>query len=105
MWFTFDSGIVGQSWSIVFSTSGCHVNVYDNDQKRLSQGLAAIKTKMADLEAKGSLRGTLSATDAFSQICPISSLKECVREACYIQVCQELGPLPMFLTFPIFLPI
>ena len=70
----------------MFSTSGCHVNVYDTDQKRLSQGLAAIKTKMTDLEAKGCLRGTLSASEAFNLICPTRSLKECVKQACYIQV-------------------
>lgn len=80
-------GIVGQSWSIVFSTSGCHVNVYDNDQKSLQHGLHAIKTKMMDLESKGSLRGTLSADEAFSLIRPTSSLRECVAEACYIQEC------------------
>ena len=77
---------MGQSWSIVFSTRGYHVNIYDNDEGRLAQGLEAIRNKMVDLESKESLRGTLSAADAFSLIRPRSNLEECVKEACYIQV-------------------
>lgn len=81
-----DSGIVGQSWSIVFSTRGCHVNIFDTDQEKLAQGMALIKTKMTNLEAIGSLRGTLSAAEAFKLISPATCVKDCVTDACYIQV-------------------
>ena len=89
--FVYSSGIVGQSWSIVFSTRGYHVNIYDNDTDRLSQGLEAIRSKMLDLESKDALRGTLSAADAFKLLSPISNLQDCVKEARYIQVTLYSG--------------
>lgn len=44
---------MGQSWSIVFSTSGHVVRVYDTEPARLEAGMAAIREKMTTLESKG----------------------------------------------------
>lgn len=80
------SGLVGQSWAIVFSTAGYHVRIHDNDEKRLDAGMQSILSKMKSLEDNGCLRGTLNASKAFALIKAVTSLEECVTGATYVQV-------------------
>ncbi|XP_052807117.1 lambda-crystallin homolog [Mya arenaria] len=80
-------GLVGQSWAIVFSTAGHRVRIHDNNPEGLSRGMKSILQKMEDLEAKGALRGSLSAQEAFKLIQSAPSIEQCVSDADYVQEC------------------
>ena len=54
--------------------------------EKMESGLAAIKDKMMTLEEKGALRGQLSTEEAFRKIKLVNSIRECIKEAAYIQV-------------------
>lgn len=83
---TFYSGLVGQSWAIVFSTARFRVRIYDCLPEKLTEGIAEIQKKMKDLELRGCLRGDLSAEEAFKYIKGTPTIEQCVTGACYVQV-------------------
>lgn len=55
-------------------------------QDKLNAGIAAIESKMVDLEGRGCLRGSISAAEATKLIEPTSTIAECVSGAIYVQV-------------------
>ncbi|KAF2355679.1 3-hydroxyacyl-CoA dehydrogenase NAD binding [Trinorchestia longiramus] len=81
------SGLVGRSWAMLFAASGYEVSIYDAVQKQVTFALGETERQLQTLEKSGMLRGSDSAQVQFSRIKGVSSLKECIQGAFYVQEC------------------
>lgn len=62
------SGLIGQSWAMIFASAGYQVFVYDIEESQIKNSLTNIKQQFETLEKDGVLRGTLSATQQYECI-------------------------------------
>ncbi|XP_005112621.1 lambda-crystallin homolog [Aplysia californica] len=81
------SGLIGQSWSMIFAGSGHKVAIFDIYPEQVSKALDNIRSTLTGYEAQGCLRGELSATQQAELISGSSSLEDCLRGAQYVQEC------------------
>jgi len=81
------SGLIGQSWSMIFAGSGHQVTIFDIYPEQVSKALANIKVTLNRYEGQGCLRGELSAETQASLICGSTSLADCLQGATYVQEC------------------
>lgn len=81
------SGLIGQSWSMIFAGSGHSVTIFDIYPEQVEKALANIRTTLARYEEQGCLRGELSAQEQAKLITGSSSLKDCMQGAYYVQEC------------------
>ncbi|XP_063088551.1 lambda-crystallin homolog isoform X1 [Cavia porcellus] len=80
------SGLIGQSWAMLFAGGGFQVKLYDIEQQQITNALENIRKQMKLLEQSGSLKGTLSVDQQLSLISGCSNIAEAVEGAMHIQV-------------------
>ncbi|XP_014692655.1 lambda-crystallin homolog isoform X2 [Equus asinus] len=81
------SGLIGQSWGMLFASGGFKVKLYDIEQQQVTKALENIRKEMKLLEQAGSLKGSLSAEEQLSLIRGCASVEEAVEGAMHIQEC------------------
>ncbi|XP_068159880.1 lambda-crystallin homolog [Drosophila tropicalis] len=81
------SGLIGRSWSMLFASVGYQVVLYDILPEQVATALKQTQKELLDMEAKGLLRGKLSAVQQFSCISGTNDIKELVKGAILIQEC------------------
>uniref|UniRef100_A0A3Q2LSP0 3-hydroxyacyl-CoA dehydrogenase NAD binding domain-containing protein n=1 Tax=Equus caballus TaxID=9796 RepID=A0A3Q2LSP0_HORSE len=99
------SGLIGQSWGMLFASGGFKVKLYDIEQQQVTKALENIRRKrnwhnylpcsrkeMKLLEQAGSLKGSLSAEEQLSLIRGCASVEEAVEGAMHIQHGRTFHP-------------
>ena len=71
---------------MLFAAADYNVMLFDISDDQISGALEDIQKQLGDLEATGLLRGVLTAKQQFNNISTTSVLRDCVKEAIYIQV-------------------
>ncbi|XP_045834228.1 lambda-crystallin homolog isoform X3 [Meles meles] len=80
------SGLIGQSWAMLFASGGFKVKLYDIGQQQVTNALEKIRKEMKFLEQSGSLKGSLGAEEQLSLISGCLNIQEAVEGAMHIQV-------------------
>ncbi|XP_077014917.1 lambda-crystallin homolog isoform X1 [Tamandua tetradactyla] len=81
------SGLIGQSWAMLFASGGFKVKLYDIEQQQITNALENIRKEMKLLEQSGSLKGPLSADQQLSLISGCSTLQDAAEGAVHVQEC------------------
>ncbi|KAL7052061.1 hypothetical protein ACKWTF_004749 [Chironomus riparius] len=81
------SGLIGQSWAMIFASVGYKVTIYDILQPQIDNALKQAEAQLKSLSEKGLLRGKLSADQQFSCISGCTDIKETVKGAFFLQEC------------------
>ncbi|BFZ10216.1 hypothetical protein BsWGS_13255 [Bradybaena similaris] len=81
------SGLIGQSWAMIFAGAGYKVTIFDILPEQVSKALETVKLRLTKYEAQGCLRGSLSAQKQISLVSGSSSLEECLHGSSYVQEC------------------
>jgi len=81
------SGIVGKSWAMLFASAGHQVRLYDSYPEALAAAPKQINEQLKSLEAKGQLRGKLSADEQIKLISYQNNLKVALQGVTYVQEC------------------
>ncbi|XP_073846197.1 beta Hydroxy acid dehydrogenase 2 [Musca autumnalis] len=81
------SGLIGRAWSMLFTSVGYKVMLYDILPEQLSSALEYIDIELHRLEEQGLLRGDLSAEEQFKCLSTTTDIKELTRGAVFIQEC------------------
>ncbi|KAI5759511.1 CRYL1 [Gulo gulo luscus] len=79
------SGLIGQSWAMLFASGGFKVKLYDIGQQQVTNALEKIRKEMKFLEQSGSLKGSLGAEEQLSLISGCLNIQEAVEGAMLIQ--------------------
>ncbi|XP_050393223.1 lambda-crystallin [Patella vulgata] len=81
------SGLIGQSWAMLFASAGYQVKIYDVDVEQVKKALQNIEQQLLDLQEQGLLRGNLNKQEQRERITAVSTIGDCVKGAFYIQEC------------------
>lgn len=81
------SGLIGQSWAMLFASGGLKVTLYDIEQRQVTGALENIRKEMKLLEQSDSLKGSLSADEQLSLISGFLDIQEAIEGAMHIQEC------------------
>ncbi|CAG2110918.1 unnamed protein product [Medioppia subpectinata] len=76
-----------QSWAMIFAASEYTVSLYDVIGENVDKALVSIESQLKNLEAKGLLRGQISAKQQFALISKANTLKDCLHNAIHVQEC------------------
>ncbi len=71
---------------MLFAGAGHEVRLFDVEQSQVESALKNIKEEMTKLEARGMLKGKLSAEEQYKLIKSTSNLKECIEGVIHVQV-------------------
>ncbi|BES94387.1 3-hydroxyacyl-CoA dehydrogenase, NAD Hypothetical protein domain [Nesidiocoris tenuis] len=80
------SGLIGQSWAMLFASVGYTVTIYDILPEALEKSKTTIGTQLKELEKQKLLRGSLNAEQQIGKISTTTSLKD-LKDSIYIQEC------------------
>ena len=78
------AGTIGHSWATLFAAKGYNVNLYDVNHKILKNAMEKVKFSMDFLAEKG-LIAKEGAEVVLNRINTTTDMKECVKDADYIQ--------------------
>ncbi|XP_004401427.1 PREDICTED: lambda-crystallin homolog [Odobenus rosmarus divergens] len=81
------SGLIGQSWAMLFASGGFKVKLYDIEPQQVTNALEKIRKEMKFLEQSGSLKGSLSAEEQGSLISGCLTMQAAAEGAMHIQEC------------------
>lgn len=81
------SGLIGQSWAMIFASVGYKVSIYDIVASQVENALKQAKDQLNRLEQRGLLRGKLNAEQQFSCISGCTDLKQAVTGSFFLQEC------------------
>ncbi|XP_053201521.1 lambda-crystallin-like [Panonychus citri] len=81
------SGLIGQSWAMIFVSAGYKVQLYDNQPEKVIGAVKSLDEQLNNLESKGILRGQLSAQQQSNLISGATSLSDCLQNAFWVQEC------------------
>ncbi|KAL9969728.1 hypothetical protein ACROYT_G021981 [Oculina patagonica] len=82
------SGLIGRCWSVIFSSAGFNVALYDTVASQLTNALTSIETQLRDMESKGLMRSPgMTAQAAFKLVASYDDLEKAVDGAMYVQEC------------------
>ncbi len=81
------SGLIGQSYAMIFASAGYKVRIYDIEEKLVTAALAELEKQLRNLEQKNILRGNLSSCDQLSLISGCLNLEEVTKDAFFLQEC------------------
>ncbi|XP_070568564.1 lambda-crystallin-like [Ptychodera flava] len=81
------SGLIGQSWAMLFASAGYSVHLYDIDPSLVANAMDKIKTQLLNLEKEGLLKGSLTADEQFALISGCDNLASAVKGAKHVQEC------------------
>ncbi|XP_077977895.1 lambda-crystallin-like [Glandiceps talaboti] len=81
------SGIIGQSWAMIFASAGYKVYLYDVEPSFVAKAMDTIKISLQDLEKSGLLKGKLTADQQFGLISGVDNLESVVKGAKHVQEC------------------
>ncbi|XP_073243306.1 lambda-crystallin-like [Porites lutea] len=82
------SGLIGRCWSVLFSSAGYKVALYDTVASQLSTALTSIEAQLCDMESKGLMRvGGITAQKALQLVSSFDDLQKAVDGALYVQEC------------------
>jgi len=81
------SGLIGQSWAMIFASVGYKVSIYDIVESQVENALKQAKTQLKKLEERGLLRGKLSADEQFNCISGSTDIKQAISGAFFLQEC------------------
>lgn len=76
-------GVVGSSWSLVFTRAGFEVAVYDQSAAAVQDTLKFVRSALADLAAQGLFTGDVDT--ACARLKPAASLEEALAGVDYVQ--------------------
>jgi L-gulonate 3-dehydrogenase len=76
-------GVVGSSWSLVFTRAGFEVAVYDQSAAAVQDTLRFVRSALADLAAQGLFEGDIDT--ACARLKPAASLEEALAGVDYVQ--------------------
>jgi L-gulonate 3-dehydrogenase len=76
-------GVVGSSWSLVFTRAGFEVAVYDQSAAAVQDTLRFVRSALADLAAQGLFDGDIDTVCA--RLKPAASLEEALAGVDYVQ--------------------
>lgn len=81
------SGLIGQSWAMIFAGNGHSVTIFDILPEQVSKALANVRATLARYEAQGCLRGSGTSGQQADLISGATNLGECLQGASYVQEC------------------
>ncbi|XP_077996999.1 lambda-crystallin-like [Glandiceps talaboti] len=81
------SGLIGQSWAMLFASAGYNVYLFDIDPSLVEKAVDSIKTSLESLEKEGLLKGNLSAQEQIGLIKGVNDLASAVKGARHVQEC------------------
>ncbi|XP_028992830.1 lambda-crystallin homolog [Betta splendens] len=81
------SGLIGRSWSMVFTSGGFRVKIYDNQPEQAAKAITEIRKQMEELEEAHMLRGELTAVQQLSLISSYDDLAQALEGAFFVQEC------------------
>ncbi|XP_060524139.1 lambda-crystallin-like [Cylas formicarius] len=81
------SGLIGQSWAMLFASVGYKVYIYDILPTQIEKALKETEKQLNALEQSGLLRGKLKAAQQFALIKGTTDLQEAVKDAILVQEC------------------
>lgn len=81
------SGLIGRAWAMLFAAAGYRVQLYDILETQVATALVELQKDLRSLEAKGRLRGQLSAQAQFELISGCTQLEQLLKDALHVQEC------------------
>lgn len=81
------SGLIGQSWAMIFASAGYKVTIYDIEESLVKSALDKISHQLQKLEKEKTLRGKLTATEQIQLIDGCNDLKTIVQNSSFLQEC------------------
>ncbi|XP_022785467.1 lambda-crystallin-like [Stylophora pistillata] len=82
------SGLIGRSWSVIFSSAGFNFALYDTVASQLTNALTSIESQLHDMEIKGLMRCPgMAAEEAFKLVTSYDDLVKALDGAMYVQEC------------------
>ncbi|XP_050442280.1 lambda-crystallin homolog [Adelges cooleyi] len=81
------SGLIGQSWAMLFASVRYNVVIYDVDYEQVKNAHNKIKNELEIMEKNGTLRGNIGAEQQIALIKGVSTLEEVLKDAIFVQEC------------------
>ncbi|XP_015794723.1 lambda-crystallin [Tetranychus urticae] len=81
------SGLIGQSWAMIFVSAGYRVQMYDNQPEKVITAIKSIVDQLNNLESKKLLRGNLSASEQAALISGATTMSEVLQDVFWVQEC------------------